>query len=86
MDETDVITPFAIKMSDAGYFDLTSLPLNAADTWLVTGDNGDVGTDALEQDFDGKRTILPLVWTRFDGPQCHYLTIWVCLGLINLDA
>ncbi|GAB5586040.1 hypothetical protein Unana1_00940 [Umbelopsis nana] len=53
MDETDVITPFAIKMSDAGYFDLTSLPLNAADTWLVTGDNGDVVTDALEQDFDG---------------------------------
>jgi hypothetical protein len=47
-------------MGDAGYFDLSSaLPLNTSatavlDTWLVTGDNGDVVTDALEQDFDGE--------------------------------
>ncbi|KAG2188649.1 hypothetical protein INT44_001404 [Umbelopsis vinacea] len=60
MDDTDAITPFALKMGDAGYFDLSSaLPLNtdatvALDTWLVTGDNGDVVADALEQDFDGE--------------------------------
>lgn len=60
MDETEAITPFALKMGDAGYFDLSSLPLNGAaadnalDTWLVTGHDVEVVTDALEQDFDGE--------------------------------
>ncbi|CAM0135741.1 unnamed protein product [Umbelopsis sp. WA50703] len=60
MDETTEVTPFALKMGEAGYFDLASLPLDttaapdaALDSWLVTGDNGELGVEVVEQDFDG---------------------------------
>ncbi|KAG2184585.1 hypothetical protein INT43_000494 [Umbelopsis isabellina] len=61
MDDASDITPFALKMGEAGYFDLANLPLDTTstapdaslDSWLVTGDNGELGVEVVEQDFDG---------------------------------